>query len=784
MRKFSFAIMLAAAATMFFSCQKEQAPKYEANPKADRTVTFSALPMGETKTAFGEPDGNSYPTLWVENDAVKVSVNFATGKDATVTPSADGKKASFSVEYDKAPEAADTYTFYAVSPRAAVVSTSTSFQSWNLDIPSDQTPAAGSPDPAAQLLAANSSAYDAFPPAESVNLQFSHLTAYGCMTITGLGNTSVETVAITAGADIAGRWYYYPTSGEFTANSGSKTITIHTTSAQNIWFALAPVDLAGQSFKVTVNGTISKEGTWPEGKAFQAGRIGKFSIDMSGAQQQEDQVYELVTNVSELTEGSKVIIAGAETEVAMSSTQNPNNRGEASVTKSGNTISNPGDDVEIFTIEAGTVTGTYAFHASKNEGYIYAASGSSNWLRTETALSANSSFAITLDDAGVATVVAQGTNTNNHMRHNAGSSCFSCYKEASSITEKVAIYKLVGSGGDTPGPQPTTPVITVTSDNPIEVAKEGSGKNTIEIEYTLDNADQGEVVNATTDVDWITNLDNEEVGYVYFKVGANTGAERTGTITLSYTGAQSVTVTVTQAAGGTSYDFTTVAELNALATSTATAKFGKLTNAVVSFVPDTKNAVIKDETGSVLLYLDGHGLVQGQTFSGELNVTVKLYNKCAELTACDATFEGNGGEVAPETLTLAQLSGNLSTYQNAYVKVENLTVTAVNNRNVTVTDDGTNTYVVYASANGACAVGDVITVVGTIANYSNKDQIKAWTADAITVSGTADVPQLTVTPTSANWEAGNNETKEFTVTAENGTWEITDNGMLTTNFKL
>ena len=87
------------------------------------------------------------------------------------------------------------------------------------------------------------------------------------------------------------------------------------------------------------------------------------------------------------------------------------------------------------------------------------------------------------------------------------------------------------------------------------------------------------------------------------------------------------------------YDFETVAQLNALATSsTEVTKSGKLTNAVVSFVPDTGNAIIKDETGSILLYKNNHNLLQGQTFSGELEVKVKLFNGCAELTACNASF--------------------------------------------------------------------------------------------------------------------------------------------------
>ena len=66
------------------------------------------------------------------------------------------------------------------------------------------------------------------------------------------------------------------------------------------------------------------------------------------------------------------------------------------------------------------------------------------------------------------------------------------------------------------------------------------------------------------------------------------------------------------------YDFETVAKLNELATSTSQDLSGKLTDAVVSFVPDENNAIIKDATGSILLYKANHGLLQGQTFTGEL----------------------------------------------------------------------------------------------------------------------------------------------------------------------
>jgi len=198
------------------------------------------------------------------------------------------------------------------------------------------------------------------------------------------------------------------------------------------------------------------------------------------------------------------------------------------------------------------------------------------------------------------------------------------------------------------------------------------------------------------------------------------------------------------------YDFTTVAELNALKTSTPTSHIGKLTNAVVSFVPDEKNAVIKDATGSVLYYLNGGGMTlkQGQTINGDVNVTLTTYNNCSEVTAFNATVSGGGAVVEPQTVTLADLVGNLETWQNAYVKVtEGLEVTAINGKNITV-KKGSDTYVVYsaAAAVSGLAVGDVITsVVGTIANFSGNDQIKAWKVADIEFTHTATKHKVTYT---------------------------------------
>ena len=182
------------------------------------------------------------------------------------------------------------------------------------------------------------------------------------------------------------------------------------------------------------------------------------------------------------------------------------------------------------------------------------------------------------------------------------------------------------------------------------------------------------------------------------------------------------------------YDFTSIAALNALATNMATEYTGTLQNAVVSFVPNTGNAIIKDATGSTLLYKSNHGLKQGQTFSGETKVKVVLYQGAGELTLIDADFTGDETVVEPEAATLAELAADFNKWQSAYVKVSNLEVTGVSGKNISV-KDGDNTYVVYSNAgNATCAVGDMLTVTGTICQYNTTAQIKAWSADAIEVA--------------------------------------------------
>ncbi len=149
--------------------------------------------------------------------------------------------------------------------------------------------------------------------------------------------------------------------------------------------------------------------------------------------------YTLVTDIANLNIGDQIVIANFadDTFYALSTTQNTNNRGQIEVTVNNSTLFGI-EGVQVLTVEAGTIEGTFAFNTGS--GYLYAASSGSNHLKTETTKSDNSSWKIEIDENGVATVKAQGENTRNWLRHNATSGLFSCY---ASGQKDIAIYKLV-----------------------------------------------------------------------------------------------------------------------------------------------------------------------------------------------------------------------------------------------------------------------------------------------------------------------------------------------------
>ena len=151
----------------------------------------------------------------------------------------------------------------------------------------------------------------------------------------------------------------------------------------------------------------------------------------------------LVTDATTLKAGEKVVIVAKDYDYALGTNQKTNNREAVAVTKDGSSVS-VGADVQVLTLEAGTTESTWAFNTGS--GYLYAASSSKNYLKTEATLSDNSSWSVSIDSSGNATIKAQGTNARNWMRYNPnnGTPLFACY---ASGQQDICIYKVEGGSG-------------------------------------------------------------------------------------------------------------------------------------------------------------------------------------------------------------------------------------------------------------------------------------------------------------------------------------------------
>jgi hypothetical protein len=278
MKRFHLAAL--AALILFTGCQHTE---QEAPVTSVKTVRFLASATG-TRTAFDEEVNGVYQTRWTSNDTdVLLSLNYGKAEPSAVTPSADGATASFEASFD-ASEASSPYTFYAVSPASAARAISPSRSAWSVYVAAEQKPLATSVDEAAQLLVAKSAASETLP--DEVNLHFAHLTAYGRISLQNLtlSDAIVSKAELVFSTPVVGEWYWVE-DGTLLSNGSSHTITLDTDASGDLWFACAPVDVSGQTMKLTLftdRGVLSKEITFPEGRKFTSGKVARFSVDMAG----------------------------------------------------------------------------------------------------------------------------------------------------------------------------------------------------------------------------------------------------------------------------------------------------------------------------------------------------------------------------------------------------------------------------------------------------------------------------------------------------------------------
>lgn len=206
---FSKVMLVAAAATAFFSCQKQETMIPETSQEVNGLVFASEKPAfdDETKTEW-----TGKTIQWSEGDKIRIAYTCDyvwQNADGTATDSEeDGyKTAKFyaSTELDEASgvaqfdvpgkfvgKAEGEYVFYGIYPSSVVGSSDMkNAPSFNVILPSVQTPLADSFDPESDVMVAQSDVYAGMPE-EAISLKWNRKVAHAYITLKAVNGISAD----------------------------------------------------------------------------------------------------------------------------------------------------------------------------------------------------------------------------------------------------------------------------------------------------------------------------------------------------------------------------------------------------------------------------------------------------------------------------------------------------------------------------------------------------------------------------------------------------------------
>ena len=161
--------------------------------------------------------------------------------------------------------------------------------------------------------------------------------------------------------------------------------------------------------------------------------------------------YTMITSASGLEAGAKYILVGFDDDgnaYAMSY-QKSNNRHAVTVSEAGGSITttvatDPDSQTEVFEFELGGSAGEWTIYDPLREGYLNAPGGG-NYLKTQSTLTDNGKWDITIGANGAGVPVSLGAVDQRYMRFNLnaanGTPLFGCYKESSNIIAEVYFFK-------------------------------------------------------------------------------------------------------------------------------------------------------------------------------------------------------------------------------------------------------------------------------------------------------------------------------------------------------
>ena len=286
-------MLVAVAAMAFTACEKD---KNVSEPKAEGTTYTIEVSMDDTRSMFGEMNGDAYSSQWegsetlnvfLSNDdawyykgaTASIKVNESNPKAATITFTLpDGYDY---VEYDYCP-APNEGSFCAASPAESVeLNSMGATVKW--DVLKEQTPRENNVDAKAHIVVAEYEGYIY----SGMNLAFEHAVAYAKMGFKALpaGVSAIDSVIV---------------------KLDNNTYTLNTSYTENIWFAVQPTTPEEATITIVSGDKSYKKDLVVNDKfAFETGVITGFTVDMSAAEEiatgdieAEFSVDKLATNIA------------------------------------------------------------------------------------------------------------------------------------------------------------------------------------------------------------------------------------------------------------------------------------------------------------------------------------------------------------------------------------------------------------------------------------------------------------------------------------------------------
>ncbi len=557
--RFTLAAMFAAALA-FVGCSNvdENGGANDNTPApAEYQLTINATAHEPaTRVVISGDKTNGFETSWEEGDLIGVFTDTETADvsdrgvrtynyylEAT-TVNGDGTAVFTSTLYGGTYAGVnDLYAYYPYKSEMASVNnyaSTTTFEDVKCQIPAEQTMTeSGSYDPAAAYMVARPSTIDlSESKAVETTLTFRHLNCFvnlSTKSITADGVSGDEVVsAITMtvpGKTLAGDFELNLADGSTNFTTTEESITINVPSGTTLtdlsaWLVVNPFKLeSGDELEFTIStnkNTITKTIT---GKTIDFAIKNVLTLNLAIDNTCTVEPF----TASNLFADGIYVIANEETQRLLSlgvNTTNNTIRGYteyADLPTEGALVS--AEDAWILKSVGNVGDNTYTIQSAVNNYYLGWSSGNNAPLFTEAGDKTTLLIATTTDGYQIKANHDQAR----LLAYNVNSPRFAFY-----TSNQKNVLTLV--------PVTIKPTISLTSASAV-TANPAATDGTVN--YSLIGGEDGETVSATSSEAWLTIGEITSTGVAY-SIAANTDAERTATITLSYDGAEDVIVSVTQ----------------------------------------------------------------------------------------------------------------------------------------------------------------------------------------------------------------------------------------------